>query len=314
MLTATPTAGNNGYVLSSVPYSLVAPTGTPTVLAQNGTATTPLFGTTNLDDGYWAVTLPFNINLYGNSYTSANISVDGNIHFGTGLVAGFNTAFYNSSAALGAAIAGVYGDYDLRPYTGYNYFVRHFTNGSPGARKFVIEYNNVGFFVTGSTVPVTFATFQIVINESDNSIEVHSGRITNSNIQKIQGIQGTSSSQVLVVPGRNSIANWNMQSNDAFRFTPVTSTFSYEWNTVNNPNDLFTNAAGTTAYTGSSLQTVYAKPSASSTYNVKVTESATGCITAASVGVAINNSTPTIATPTATITNFCPSNTPGGTQ
>ena len=89
---------------------------------------------THCDDCTTPITLPFPVTLYGQSYSAARASSNGNIQFGTQ-----NTAFINRclpTTALGAAII-IYWD-DLRTDQGGGVFTA--TTGSPPNRQYVVEW------------------------------------------------------------------------------------------------------------------------------------------------------------------------------
>ncbi|MDW8418312.1 MAG: hypothetical protein RML37_02765 [Chitinophagales bacterium] len=294
-----------GYSVTSITY---APSPVPgsgvTILAQNGTALTPLAAGT-LDDGRWNVTLPFTFDYLDTTLTSVSIGTNGVIMF---YPPAFATAGYNntlpSTIDPDGMFAAMFADLDLRFFTGYTYTVSYWTEGTAPNRRFVVNYNNVGFYNSG-LAPTSFATFQAVIGE-DGTLETHVALISNTTTGKAIGLENFTGTVAVVPPGRNNAANWGMIGNEAYQFIPIVPTFTYNWS------EQFPSPANLSS-------TVIANPTANSlltteTYTVTVTGaggcSATGSATvnvAASATVSLSASpatscqgTPVTLTATAT--------------
>lgn len=104
------------------------------------------------DDQVVAVTLPFNFEFYGNTYTSVNVSSNGNIHFGGANATWTNIAIPSASAPLGM-IAPFWDD--LYPPTQGEVYSYH---DAPNNR-FIIEWDQIVHI--GSTTEIY--TFQVLL-------------------------------------------------------------------------------------------------------------------------------------------------------
>ena len=158
---------------------------------------------------------------YGQPPTSPpyNVSIQGNQTMGGGSL----TIPFNYSNC----IYGVYEDIDCRYFTG-NYLgygaVRTGVLGEYPCRAFVSNYLNVGLFGNHADND-HYNTYQMVLYEGTNIIDVYVKHrkccaSTNSRGEGIIGLQNSTSSQILLAPGRG-MTGWNAD-NEAWRFTPIT--------------------------------------------------------------------------------------------
>ncbi|MBK6822993.1 MAG: hypothetical protein IPG87_08395 [Saprospiraceae bacterium] len=104
---------DTNYFFIPVNYNLIDSTGSNAIkLVTAGVAVTPLTSG-SLDDGYWSpISLPFQFNFYGISYSSLTISTNGNIHFETATASGYNNTMPNTLTP-NATIAGVFSDLNM---------------------------------------------------------------------------------------------------------------------------------------------------------------------------------------------------------
>ena len=109
------------------------------------------------DDQTGSVSLPFAVTFFGTSYSTINISSNGNAHFGTASTAYSNAAIPNTSVP-NALIAPFWDD--LYPPSGGTIWTG--VTGTAPNRTFVIEWRNVAHYSGGSNG----ATFEIQIDES----------------------------------------------------------------------------------------------------------------------------------------------------
>ena len=203
------------------------------------------------DDVTAAAALPFAFTYYGTSYTSVNISTNGNIQFGS-----------NDPAYIAAPIptAGGPENYialswnDWQPAAGQ---ITYFTSGTAPNRRFVVSYNNVPAYGGSGGV----LTGQIVLFETSNAIELHLTTQNNTTYNKVQGLENATGSAGVATPGHN-LTNWTA-ANQSWRFTPETYMSTLTWSP----------AAGLNTTTGSS---VVASPTGTTTYTVTAT-SPLGC-------------------------------------
>lgn len=161
-----------------------------------------------------AINLPFSFKFYGQSYSSIYICANGFITFLTGQTCATyapSTSTMPNSASPNGLIAGMWRD--LNPTGGT---ITYGTVGSGSNQTFIVYFN--GVYVYGTTTPVTF---QIKLNESDNSIEIDtvtSGSATNGT----QGIENATGTAASYVPGRTYTA-LNL-TNDSVLFMPAPDT------------------------------------------------------------------------------------------
>jgi hypothetical protein len=278
-----------------------------TTLAENGIVGTA-FTSGNLDDGRWNnIAIPFSFKFYGNDYNAISISTNGYAAFGTlSVTQGFNVTLPNT-ATPNNAIHLITSDIDLRAPTAgtTTSSINYFVDGVAPNRKFVINFNEVRFFDVSATSGEDFnpgtATVQAILFEGTNEIEIHTTEISNTTVEKAQGIENSSGIFATVVPGRNNTTTWTGAPN-AYKFSEVPYTYSWSPTTfLNNPliaNPVASNISTNTIYT------------------VTVTDPVTGCSGTSSV--TINVGAPLTLSTAVSSTNICNgssvniSSTPGG--
>jgi len=198
-------------------------------------------------DDKWlaAVTLPFQFSFFGKNYSTVYPGTNGIISFNprtalTGCVYQYSppaaTPPYSTPTALGGtpdantphcyknSIYGVFEDIDISTGTGWVY---RDTLGSYPCRTFVFNFNEIPEFGNNSLK----CTYQMVLYEGTNIIDIFvkkrqccaSTNGPNHNNEGIIGLQNSTSSQILIAPGR-SMTSWSVQQNqsEAWRFTPIT--------------------------------------------------------------------------------------------
>ncbi|MBK9643175.1 MAG: hypothetical protein IPO72_18320 [Saprospiraceae bacterium] len=202
-----------------------------TSLVINGVENTILSGG-SLDDGYWSgITIPFNFNFYGNTFSSVVIGTNGNIHFGTPTTGGYGSTFPNTSNP-NFTIAGVFADLDLRllPGSVTTGSLNYFTEGASPNRRFVVNYDSVGFYNSGSP-QLFYTSFQIILFETSNNIEVHTIALTNTTSSKLQGVENGAGNFGTPV----NWTKWNYLLDRDFQMHLDFQDFSYSWS----PSNLF---------------------------------------------------------------------------
>ncbi|CAG0937082.1 Xanthomonalisin [Thermoflexales bacterium] len=163
-------------------YQVTGPTDTPTPTpTPTATGTCPnvsggycrtdneartwIAGTTNQsitgDDATKSVTLPFNFTFAGTTYSSVNVSSNGNLHFGTASNAYNNVAIPNTNNP-NALIAALWDD--LSPNNGGAIYTA--VSGTAPNRTFVVEWRGVPRYNAGTNG----ATFEIQLTETTNQI------------------------------------------------------------------------------------------------------------------------------------------------
>ncbi len=167
------------------------------------------------DDYYWgALPIGFTFNFYGNNYTNFYFSSNGLLTFGAGSTTYSNTCIPNTSTPNNM-IAAFWDDIVIHA-TGE---IMYNTVGTAPNRKCIVQFNNMSFYAS----PVLLGTFQIILYETSNKIQVQYRSIVdlsnlrasgNSGTFGIENSGGTSGIQL----GCNT--SGLIQSEDAFLYTP----------------------------------------------------------------------------------------------
>jgi len=265
-LNATVTNGSGTYSVSSIPYSALTPTGSPTTLFNSYT-----------DDGISsAINIPFTFTYFGAPATQFYVSTNGHIQL---LAAGVTPNYFNQTipdaTTPNNVIALSWCDLVVDPTSNTGSGIRYFVNGASPNRVMVIEYNNLR--VLGDYSELTGITGQIRLYEADSHIEIAAGSVNDNGetTEKTLGIENAAGTVAYSPSGRNNLA-WNT-SNEAWKFTPNTSTYTYLW-------------APPTYLSNPSVKNPVASGVASNiSYAVKVTNVATGCSTTTSVNVNVTS-------------------------
>ncbi|MES2620685.1 MAG: hypothetical protein V4615_07525, partial [Bacteroidota bacterium] len=184
-----------------------------------------------IDDTWGSIiNLPFNFCFFGNVYNRIVVGSNGVISFNTGSSGGFNS--WTIPGPIPSAnptdmhncIMGPWEDIDPTNVGDIRYQI----SGTYPCRMFVVSWEGVSYYgdpnsiLTGVCNNAMYATYQTVIYETSNVIEMY---IQNKEVCSgwngglaIQGIQNSNGTIAYTVPGRNA-TQWTAQ-NDAWRFTP----------------------------------------------------------------------------------------------
>ncbi len=228
----------------------------------------------NTDDNWITssgVNLPFTFSFFGKPYTKAYPGANGLISFSpqsgycswstTGCPTHTSTPpFTNAPYNYRNCIYGVYEDIYPGHYIN-NGAIRYGVMGEYPCRTFVFNYDNVGLYSCYTQGNNMYNSYQMVIYEGTNIIDVfirHRACCSSWNSGNgVVGLQNTTSSQMVVAPGRTFATNWTAD-NEAWRFTPITpldEDATIEWfeNDINTPcvgttNRLVVNPTTTTRY------------------------------------------------------------------
>jgi len=191
----------------------------------------------------------FDFNFFGKTYTNFHVSAEGIIGF---------SEFLEVDDAIDAAltipntslinnfIAACKTDLDINAGGTISYM----TKGSFPNRKLIVHYDNVRYFGSTNT-----ASFQIILNESTNLIDIQAIDIQAFSTNKTMGIENADGTAGIAVAGRNN-ASWT-SNNEAFRFSPDYSTLL--WNTGANSQTISVNTAGVYSYSYINGSCVYSK-------------------------------------------------------
>lgn len=178
------------------------------------------------------INIGFPFNFYGQTYTQCLTSGNNFISFNlayVGLGSSWTWAAATGNGQVNNAILLAFQDLDLN----YGGNIQYQTYGSPGSRKFVVQYCDVPKY--GGTACHAFkVTNQVILYEGSNIIEFHTESMpgspgcpsTNGTANAIQGVRWMSPTgiQEVYTPNRGPADMWGNTggSNTSRRFTPTT--------------------------------------------------------------------------------------------
>ena len=214
-----PVNSTTSYSVSAIPY-------TPFPYAGGTSPVGPI-------DDVWSgvLNIGFNFCYFGNNFNQLCVGTNGEITFNLAS-ANQNESFPvtailpNLTEHPGNTICGAYRD--INPAVGGN--VRTYTTGVAPCRKFVAYWLNVPLYQCNNPQ----STFQIVLHESSNIIEVNIQNSSGSclgwqNGRGLIGIQNALGTIVTAPPTRNVLTAWTA-NNESWRFTPTGApTFTVNW-------------------------------------------------------------------------------------
>jgi len=204
------------YTYSAVPTTF-------SVFPSNGPDVITSFSPT-IDDGITsAIPIGFNFTYYCSTYSTVLICSNGFIQFDIGSPP--NLAFSNPAQSFpdptspNGIVALNMTDFD--PNVGGS--ITYTTVGTAPNRMFVVTYSNVPMWSCSTIVN----TGQIVLFETSNNIEIHTGSVIDPNNLSLtpcypgtQGIENPSGSAGISIAGRN-VAYWVATTPSAYRFNPI---------------------------------------------------------------------------------------------
>jgi|WetSurMetagenome_2_1015567.scaffolds.fasta_scaffold00270_14 gliding motility-associated-like protein len=133
-------------------------------------------------ESYGPFNIGFSFTFYGNVYSQFYISSNGMITFGTGSING-TSAHIPSGALPNNYIAPFWDDLVVDP----SGKILYTTIGSVGNRKLIVQFSNMGFY----PFPVFMGTFQAILHETTNLIQVQYRLIVDANSTKAHGSTAT---------------------------------------------------------------------------------------------------------------------------
>lgn len=249
-------------------YSPNSSTGqTVTALCSNGVASTAL-SVGSLDDGGWFnVPLGFEFNFLGTNYTTVNVSTNGNIQFGaTGLFStGFTAVTIPSPSVPNNFIAPFWGDLDMRNLLGETSGIQYWTSGVQPNREFNIKFDGVRYNQALASRYLGFIT----LSEATSFIELDIQEVThNGFVNTVMGAENIDGTIGGSPTGR---------SNGTWQINPAVGVEPEGW-ILYPPTDYSFNWLPSTEIDGvTNLDSAVASPSATTIYQLVVTDNATGC-------------------------------------
>ncbi len=263
----------------SAQVQIVVPTGEDTTICDGAPLTLRAVNngygshTLSMSDDVYSSLIPigFSFNFYGTTYTNLVVSSNGYITFNSSSASGGSAwsiasgIFVNNAIRNG--ISGVYGDL-YQPAGGT---ITYGVSGVAPYRRFVLTFCQVRLFSCTSNM----TTFQIILNETTDIVEVHTKRkdgCTSWNSNRfIQGVENNPMTAGTPSPGRNFPTVWTVTTPDGYSFTPDATYASYSVNSI--PFSMVPDSAATIYwYSGTSLigtgPTVTVAPTVTTTYQV----------------------------------------------
>lgn len=211
-----PTCSN--YVVMPITYT-VFPVGTPIA---NTSFTNPVSGSVPGDDGSISnIPIGFSFDFYCNTYTNVHICTNGFIMLD--YMAFPSSQFVHNTQSIpdmttpNGMIAFNMTDLDPR----FSGAISYTTVGFAPNRMFIVTYSNVPCFSNSNP-----NTGQIVLYETSNIIEIHTGSAypdPNQTLGSTQGIENTIGNGATPATGRNANSTWGATAGStAYRFLPYT--------------------------------------------------------------------------------------------
>lgn len=188
-----------------------------------------------------SLNIGFNFEFFGNTQTTFRISSNGNIQFGTAV----SNTWQNVSIPNANNPDNWIGVWDdLNPSATTSEVIETYLAGTSPNRARVINYVDVPHYQSGTAQ----YTFQIVLYETSNIIQIHSTTIPNFNEGgafpgTTMGIENADGSFGYAVPGRNGV-NFSA-TNDYVTFIPLTQNFTYSWSSIGTGSSATNLTAGT---------------------------------------------------------------------
>lgn len=200
---------NPNIAVTSEPLSFA-----PETVGPNATPVTTTTGASFGDESYsGAIPLGFGFNFYGNRYTNIYVSANGWASFTAPSSAVYSRSAIPSTSTPNNLIAMWWAD--LNP--GSAGTITYQSVGTAPNRKFVLNFAGVADYTSGGTP----ATFQLVLSETSNTVDIHCTSCTNGGgVARTQGVENATGTAGLATTGvNNAIAT---KTNTSIRFKTVT--------------------------------------------------------------------------------------------
>lgn len=266
-LQASSGAISNNYTLQSLNYQVLQPEGLPTTLWNSFT-----------DEAVSsAISIPFAFNYYGSAVSQLYVVANGYIQLQTNTGSSSNVVQTLPNAINpNSIIALAWQDLILDPSVNAGANIRYFVNGVAPNRVMVIEYNGISFYSLPSNTGNV--TGQIRLYESDSHIEIAATTINDNgtSLSKTMGIENPTGTLAVTPTGRNKQI-FNLGAAEAWGFyPPAGGSLTYLW-------------TPSTFLSSTSISNPVANAmTATTNYNVLITNTATGCSNNATATVTVS--------------------------
>ncbi|HET6991761.1 MAG TPA: hypothetical protein VFJ43_10575 [Bacteroidia bacterium] len=221
-----------------------------------GTDLTATAGTYD-DNNFALATLPFTFTYHGTAFTTIGISANGYVALGA-----TTSTNYTPLGGIANCISAMGVDMDGNTANGGD--ISYFTLGAAPNRSFIIQWKNWGFFSTA----LNEASFQIVLNETSNSVQIIYGNCPGTTARSVQtGLTGATTADF---SDRTTTTNWaattagavNTATNTFSSTVKPTSGLTFTWTSAATVAAMtFTSSAGTyTSYAAGSGGTTLSTP------------------------------------------------------
>jgi hypothetical protein len=244
------------FTIESIGYSPTPESGATTIIS-NGVANQAL-AVGGLDDGVWTgIPIGFTFNFLGTDYTTLAVGTNGNIQFGPTYSTSFTPTF--GAAAPNNFIALFWTDLNLAATNGAN-AIRYWTSGVEPNRVFSLSFE-AHRYGSGGTDRVAG---QADLFETSGLVRVHIQEVdANGFDNTIVGCENIDGSVGSAAPGRTNAA-WSVTSPEAWEFIPPVD-YSFSWLPTSG------------IFGQTDLSEAVAQPSATTQYQLVVTDNNTGC-------------------------------------
>ena len=256
---------NSGFTIISKGYSPQSSTGaTINYLCFNGTEIVPTStggGFTDLDDGGWYnVPLGFDFDYLGTTYSTVNVSTNGNIQFGSSATfsSGFVSVTIPAPSTPNNFIALFWGDLDFSNTSGQSQ-IYYYVSGIAPNRAFNIRYDGYRYGQASSRFTGT-----ISLNEATGVIDLDIQEVTHTGTSSQTMGAENSTGTVGGSPTGRATGTWQISTPEGWKLVPPTN-YSYEWLPA-----LEVDGSNT-------LATAAVSPSVTTEYQLIVVDNATTC-------------------------------------
>ncbi|MEX2597229.1 MAG: hypothetical protein WEC59_09915, partial [Salibacteraceae bacterium] len=167
------------------------------------------------------LSIGFSFEFFGTSNTQFRISSNGFITFSS-TANGCCSGQSMPNATQPNDLIAAYWE-DLNPAAGGE--IEYYTIGASPNRALVVNFKDVPHWPNSNPV-----TFQIVLHETSNIIEVFGTNLASDGGSHTQGLENSGGTNAFFVTGRNA-ANWSA-TNDYVAFIPEIQNFTYTWSSI----------------------------------------------------------------------------------